>query len=117
MRFRWPRKKTLVRLGGGFILAAAILFFLVRQFGPFDESRLDELPESSVLLDQKGKILFATVGMMTLASAGSLITLFVGLETMSVCLYVLTGLVREEKGANESALKYFLLGAFSTASG
>ena len=59
-------------------------------------------------------ILFATVGMMTLASAGSLITLFVGLETMSVCLYVLTGLVREEKGANESALKYFLLGAFST---
>lgn len=61
-----------------------------------------------------GLILFATVGMMTLASAGSLITLFVGLETMSVCLYILTGLVREERGANESALKYFLLGAFST---
>ncbi len=59
-------------------------------------------------------ILFATAGMMTLASAGSLITLFVGLETMSVCLYVLTGLVREESTANESALKYFLLGAFST---
>jgi NADH-quinone oxidoreductase subunit N len=59
-------------------------------------------------------ILFATVGMMTLASAGSLITLFVGLETMSICLYVLTGLVREEERANESALKYFLLGAFST---
>jgi NADH-quinone oxidoreductase subunit N len=59
-------------------------------------------------------MLFATAGMMTLASAGSLITLFVGLETMSVCLYVLTGLVREEQTANESALKYFLLGAFST---
>ena len=59
-------------------------------------------------------ILFAVAGMMTLASAGSLITLFVGLETMSVCLYVLTGLVREESTANESALKYFLLGAFST---
>ena len=59
-------------------------------------------------------ILFATAGMMTLASAGSLVTLFVGLETMSVCLYVLTGLVREESTANESALKYFLLGAFST---
>ena len=59
-------------------------------------------------------VLVATAGMMVLASAGSLITLFVGLETMSVCLYVLTGLVREEKGANESALKYFLLGAFST---
>jgi NADH-quinone oxidoreductase subunit N len=61
-----------------------------------------------------GLILFATAGMMTLASAGSLITLFVGLETMSVCLYILTGLVRSEKAGNESALKYFLLGAFST---
>ena len=59
-------------------------------------------------------MLFATAGMMTLASAGSLVTLFVGLETMSVCLYVITGLAREEKTANESALKYFLLGAFST---
>ncbi|HLT45584.1 MAG TPA: NADH-quinone oxidoreductase subunit N [Rubricoccaceae bacterium] len=58
--------------------------------------------------------LFATVGMMALASAGSLVMLFVGLETMSICLYVLTGLVREEEHANESALKYFLLGAFST---
>ena len=59
-------------------------------------------------------MLFAVVGMMTLASAGSMILLFVGLETMSVCLYVLTGLVREGERANESALKYFLLGAFAT---
>ncbi len=59
-------------------------------------------------------ILIATAGMMVLANAGSLITLFVGLETMSICLYVLTGLVREDSRANESALKYFLLGAFST---
>ncbi len=61
-----------------------------------------------------GLLLIATAGMMTLASAGSLVTLFVGLETMSVCLYVLTGLVRADTTANESALKYFLLGAFST---
>ena len=59
-------------------------------------------------------VLIATAGMMVLANAGSLITLFVGLETMSICLYVLTGLVREDPRANESALKYFLLGAFST---
>jgi len=59
-------------------------------------------------------ILFATTGMMVLASSASLVSVFVGLETMSICLYVLTGLVREEPGANESALKYFLLGAFST---
>ena len=59
-------------------------------------------------------ILFATTGMMVLASSASLVSVFVGLETMSICLYVLTGLVREEPTANESALKYFLLGAFST---
>ncbi len=59
-------------------------------------------------------LLFATAGMMVLGSANNLISVFVGLETMSISLYVLTGLVREEDGSVESALKYFLLGAFST---
>ncbi|CAM3266783.1 NADH-quinone oxidoreductase subunit N [Rhodothermus bifroesti] len=59
-------------------------------------------------------ILFATVGMLVLASANNLISIFVGLETMSICLYIMTGLVREDVGAGEAALKYFLLGAFST---
>jgi len=59
-------------------------------------------------------ILFATVGMITLATANNLVTVFVGLETMSVTLYVMTGLIREDAGSTESALKYFLLGAFST---
>ncbi|MEX0820841.1 MAG: NADH-quinone oxidoreductase subunit N [Rhodothermales bacterium] len=59
-------------------------------------------------------ILFATAGMITLGTANNLVTVFVGLETMSICLYILTGLVRDDEGATESALKYFLLGAFST---
>ena len=59
-------------------------------------------------------ILFATVGMITLGTANNLVTVFVGLETMSICLYILTGLIREDVGATEAALKYFLLGAFST---
>ena len=59
-------------------------------------------------------IMFATAGMMFLGTANHLVSIFVGLETMSICLYVLTGLVREDEGAVESALKYFLLGAFST---
>ena len=59
-------------------------------------------------------ILFASTGMIVLGTANSLITIFVGLETMSICLYILTGLVRTNKGATESALKYFLLGAFAT---
>ena len=59
-------------------------------------------------------VLFATVGMILLGTANNLVSIFVGLETMSVALYILTGLVREDEGAIESALKYFLLGAFST---
>jgi len=59
-------------------------------------------------------IMFATVGMLLLGGANDMISVFLGLETMSVCLYILTGLVREDEGAVESALKYFLLGAFST---
>jgi len=59
-------------------------------------------------------LLFATVGMMLLGSANHLVTVFVGLETMSVCLYILTAIVRSNEGSTESALKYFLLGAFST---
>lgn len=59
-------------------------------------------------------ILFATVGMMLMASAMDLIILFLGIELMSVCLYVLTGFVRTKVTSNESAVKYFLLGAFAT---
>lgn len=59
-------------------------------------------------------VLFATVGMIMLGTANTLISIFVGLETMSVCLYVLAGLLREDEGGIESGFKYFLLGAFST---
>lgn len=59
-------------------------------------------------------VLFATTGMLGMAMANNLIMIFLGLETMSICLYVLAGLVKEEKIGAEAALKYFLLGAFST---
>ena len=59
-------------------------------------------------------VLFATTGMLGLAVSNDLITLFISLETMSICLYVLAGLVKSEKTGAEAALKYFLLGAFST---
>lgn len=59
-------------------------------------------------------IIFATIGMMLMAMAADLITIFLGLELMSICLYVLAGFLRREKTSNEAALKYFLLGAFAT---
>ncbi|MGQ0648843.1 MAG: NADH-quinone oxidoreductase subunit N [Gemmatimonadaceae bacterium] len=58
--------------------------------------------------------LFATGGMMLMAAARDLMVLFLGIELMSVAVYVLAGLNRRSNKGAESALKYFLLGAFST---
>jgi NADH-quinone oxidoreductase subunit N len=60
-------------------------------------------------------LLFSTLGAMTIALSTDLITLFVGLELMTIPIYVLAGIQRRDKFANEAALKYFLLGAFSSA--
>jgi NADH-quinone oxidoreductase subunit N len=59
-------------------------------------------------------LLFACIGMMFMASGVDLIVLFLGLETMALSFYVLTGFLRREKRSNEAALKYVLLGAFSS---
>src|SRR3989475_9779519 len=60
-------------------------------------------------------ICFSTVGAMTIALSSDLITLFIGLETMTIPIYVLAGIQRTDRFANEAAIKYFLLGAFSSA--
>ena len=59
-------------------------------------------------------LLLACIGMMFMASGSDLIVLFLGLETMALSLYVLSGYLRREKRSNEAALKYLLLGGFST---
>jgi len=59
-------------------------------------------------------ILFTTVGMMLMASGTDLMTIFLGLELMSISLYVLAGFNRNNIKSNEAGMKYFLLGAFST---
>jgi NADH-quinone oxidoreductase subunit N len=103
---------SLVRYGGMasfvnmvILLSAALTFVLS---GPYLRRIKHDYGEVYAL------VAFATAGMMLMASSNSLITIFIGLETMSICLYALTGLVRDDIGATESALKYFLLGAFST---
>src|SRR5712671_4375585 len=60
-------------------------------------------------------LLFATVGMMFMASGYDLIVQFLGLETMAISFYVLAGFLRRDRRSNESAVKYLLLGAFSSA--
>ncbi len=60
-------------------------------------------------------ILCATLGMMVMAAAVDLISAFIGLETMAVSFYILTGYIKPNPRSNEAAVKYFLLGAFSLA--
>ncbi|HXN23599.1 MAG TPA: NADH-quinone oxidoreductase subunit N [Candidatus Dormibacteraeota bacterium] len=59
-------------------------------------------------------VLFATVGMMFMASGIDLIVQFIGLETMAISFYILAGFLRRDRRSNEGALKYLLLGAFSS---
>ncbi len=59
-------------------------------------------------------VLLSTAGMVFLALANDLIVLFVALETMSVGVYVLAGMLRGDLRSNEASMKYFLLGAFAS---
>jgi len=61
-----------------------------------------------------GLLMLAQVGMFFLASGNELVTLFIGLETMAVSFYILVGFMRRDQRSNEAALKYLLLGGFSS---
>ncbi len=89
------------------ILAASILAVFLSE----DWLRLHNVgqPEFYTVL------LCGTVGMITSVSATDVMTLFLGIELMSVPTYLLTGFAKHERTSNEGAMKYFLLGAFSSA--
>ena len=60
-------------------------------------------------------VLFSIAGMMMMAMANDLLVLFVALEILSISVYVLTGIRRDDPRSTEAAFKYYLLGAFSSA--
>ncbi len=60
-------------------------------------------------------LMFATSGMMFMASAGDLVIVFLGLEILSIATYVMCGFRRTDIRSNESSMKYFVLGSFSSA--
>ena len=68
---------------------------------------------------QKGEyyalLLFATAGMMAMGMATDLMLIFLGLETMSIALYVMAALNRKLNSSGEAGLKYFLMGSFASA--
>jgi NADH-quinone oxidoreductase subunit N len=88
------------------LLAAALFILMSNRY--FDQEHL-RLGELYVL------VLFATVGMMVFAGAQDLMVMFLALEVMSLAIYVLVGINRRDRRSSEGALKYFLLGAFSSA--
>ena len=98
-RFRWIADLVLIV---GTIATIALSM-------DYNERELIIAPEAHVL------VLLATSGMMLLAGARDLMVVFLGIETMSVAVYVLAGMNRRSPRSAEGALKYFLLGAFSTA--
>lgn len=69
---------------------------------------------SSHVAEYYALMLFALTGMIMMVSYHNLTMLFIGIETTSVSLYILTGIRKKDYLSNEAALKYFLMGAFAT---
>ena len=97
--FRWAA--TIVILTGTGLATVLAIGYLER------EQIL--IPEFHVL------VLYAAIGMLFMVAGADLLVIFLGLETMSVAVYVLAGLNRRSPYSAEAALKYFLLGSFASA--
>jgi NADH-quinone oxidoreductase subunit N len=69
---------------------------------------------SSHIAEYYAIILFSLAGIVVMVSFYNLVMLFIGIEIMSVSLYILAGIKKKDFASNEAALKYFLMGAFST---
>jgi len=89
------------------VILIAAMFTVMMSLDYAAENRISGAEYYSLLL-------FSALGMMLMATAGDLIVIFLGLETMSLAVYVLAGIMRRNTRSNEAAIKYFLLGAFST---
>lgn len=117
----WQTNKMLLPLTGfygmvridGFALFLKFIFLIAAALAILISMRCTDIEE-----EQHGEyyalLLFATIGMMLLACGYDLIALYVSLELMAVTFYVLVGFTKRERRANEAAMKYFLLGAFSS---
>lgn len=60
-------------------------------------------------------LLISTIGMMAMANSTDLVTIFIGLEVMSVPLYVMAAMARKDAASNEAGIKYFIMGAFASS--
>lgn len=101
-----------------FFTPVSLFFYML-----FSISTLVTILSSSLYLEQENLqagefyalLFFALSGMMLLASGQDLMTLFIGLEIMSMSIYILVGYRRNDERSNEGAFKYFLLGSLASA--
>jgi NADH-quinone oxidoreductase subunit N len=91
------------------LIIVAALFCSLLSFGQLERQGVKQSLEMDVLY------LFAIAGGLLLACAANMLILFIGFELLSVCAYALCGVALKERASSESALKYFLLGAFASA--
>jgi NADH-quinone oxidoreductase subunit N len=95
-----------VAFGGLMIATALVVFILSAQY---------YRPEVQNLEAIYALMIFTLIGGLIMAASTNLITFFVGLEILSVSLYLLAGSKRESNASNEAAMKYFIMGSFASA--
>ena len=114
----WLPGDKLVLFGGSFVVDTFARFMKVLALAGSAAAILMSLDYMKALQQRRFEyailIVFSTLGMLLLVSAGDLIALYLGLELMSLCLYVLAAIHRESIRSTEAGLKYFVLGALSS---
>lgn len=117
----WQANRTALPLDGfygmirldGFALLFKSIFLLASALAIAISTRFLDI-EGEQHGEYYALVLFATVGMMFLGSGYDLISLYISLELMALTFYVLVAFTKRQKRSNEAAMKYFLLGAFSS---
>ncbi len=113
-----PALDVLMGFGGSVILDRFAIFFLYLFLAGAALSILMSIRYLEIEHENKGEyyalILFSVVGMMGMILGFDLVVLFISLELMALSTYVLVGFLRRDQRSNEAALKYLLLGAFSS---
>src|SRR6266852_2424932 len=102
---------VLCLLGLAGAIVATIILFTLGDHQPAFMKRLNLVHQG----ESYALMLLATVGMMIMAAAISFLTVFLGLEMLSLALYILCGFVTRRGSSQESSMKYFLLSSFASA--
>jgi NADH-quinone oxidoreductase subunit N len=119
MRVQWQANFSRLYLFGGLFVADTFSHLVKLVF--YGATSIALVYSRQYLLDRgllKGEflvlMLFSLLGMMLMASANSFLSVYLGLELMSLCLYALVALNRDSAASTEAAMKYFILGALSS---